>query len=357
MFIKNFLIVSFISLVLPMYAYAQIRITEVMYDPAGSDTKREWIEIFNEGNIDIDLSTYFLFENNVYHKLVAQTDSIIHSGSYAIIADSITEVLADYSDFTGLIFDSVFSLTNIGESISVANPQKVLTDTFEYTSEMGANNTGQSLQINGVNVITASPTFGIINKTESESIEAEATSTSSNSSGSSSSNDSSHSQQIETTTYQPTTFKVGAGRDRVVSINTPIDFEAYISKENLIPRYLWNFGDFKTETGRKNTHIYRDTGIYEVVLEAKTKGYTGISRTEVQVVKPQLTILKATSTISIHNDSKQEINIGGFVFDYEKGQFKIPSNTIVKGENSIFLDVATSTILKSFQYPNSEIYQ
>lgn len=343
-----------------------------MYDPAGSDTKREWIEVYNAGTQDVDLSTWFLQENNIFHKFVAQAGSVLPAGSYAILADSVPEVLADYANYIGLIFDSVFSLNNTGEVLSIANPQKQLIDTVTYSSTQGGNDNGQSLQINNGQVITASPTFGQINKTESEIIVEEtedetgngdSADTSTSSSGTSTSSGSTtsgstHSQQEGTTSYTPTSsFKIGAGRKRVVSVHTPLELQAYNSKPDTAPRYLWNFGDFFTDLGRKVKHIYTEAGIYQIVLEGKTNDYLGISRTEVSVVEPQLDITTASSSVSIHNMSKQEVNIGDFVFNFAKGKNLIPRNTIIKGGATISLGYSTSTVLQSLEYPDGEIYE
>ena len=50
-------------------AYANILINEVMYDVEGTDTDREWIEVYNDGSESVDLSTYKLFEANTNHGL------------------------------------------------------------------------------------------------------------------------------------------------------------------------------------------------------------------------------------------------------------------------------------------------
>lgn len=370
MSIKKFFIISLIiGLLIPFITHAQVKITEIMYDPTGSDTKREWVEVYNSGTQDIDLSTWFFYEGNVFHKLVAQKEAILPAGSFAILVDSVAEVIAEYSDYAGLIFDSVFSLNNTGESLSVANPQKEILDTFIYSAEMGANNNGQSLQINDGVVVTAGPTFGSLNKTQSETIEtgsgnttASSTSgTASSASGgtsNSSTGDSTHTEQVSVTNYVPTSpFKIGAGRDRTVSIHTPIDFEAYTSTTEKKPSFRWNFGDFSTDTGHKVEHVYLDTGIYQVVLEGRSKEYTGISRTEVHVVEPLLQITHTTTTIDIYNKAKQEINLGYFLFNFEDGQSVIPKNTIITSEATIRMPVATSTVLESFEYPDGTIYQ
>lgn len=358
-FKKLFIIGIIIGLLAPIVINAQVKITEIMYDPEGSDTKREWIEVYNSGNTDIDLSTYFFFENNIYHKLVAQTSSIIAPGAYAIITDSIAEVLADYKDFIGLIFDSAFSLNNTGETISMTNSAKQIIDTVTYSSDMGANNDGNSLQINDEQIISATPTFGSQNKTVSE--EPPSDSSDQTSSGSTSltsgSSVSTHAQQEPVTNYNPTTsFKIGAGRSRTVSINTPIDFEAQISKADIKPRFVWNLGDFSIKKGNKITHTYNNEGIYEIILEGKKDGITAISRTEVSVVYPQIEIIQATSSIFVKNKAKSEINLGGFILKFMNRELIIPKNSIIKGGQMVKVPIYENEVFQSLVYPNGEIY-
>ncbi len=358
--IKKVFITSYIiGLLIPLFAHAQIKISEIMYDPEGSDSKREWIEVINNGTESIDLNTYFLFENNVYHKLVAQSSSILEVGQYAIIADSITDVLNDYSGFSGIILDSVFSLNNTGESISIANSQKEEVDTFTYSAEMGADGNGQSLQINDSSVITAGSTFGLVNKTESEIIE-DVEKEDSNTSASSSSNskDSSHSEQVSVSSYTPSSlFKVDAGRKRTVSIHTPIQFEGFISKSDMRVRYHWNFGDFSIDTGKTTKNTYKYPGIYQVVLEAKNKDYTGVARTEVVVIEPQLSIKVSTSTVVFTNMDTRELNIGEFRIIFDNETVIIPQDTIIKSKSTIVLQKDIDQRLMSFEYPDKSIYQ
>ena len=362
MFIKKVFITSIIiSLLIPLVTRAQIKITEIMYDPEGSDTKREWIEVYNAGSTNIDLGTYFLFENNVFHKLVAQSSTIIAPGEYAIIVDSIAEVIAEYKEFIGKIFDSAFSLNNTGETLSIANSNKEIVDTTVYTSQMGANNDGNSLQINEGEIISAGSTFGFENKTESESsATSENNSTSTLQGGSSaSSNTSSHTQQESISTYTASSqFKIGIGRDRVVSTNTPIEFFVQISKADINPRISWNMGDFTTMKGKKVNHTYMYEGIYEVIAQAYHDGYTSVSRTQVVVGVPNLSITQASSTLIIRNNSKNEINIGNFRFNFMNGDsYIIPQNTIITGNTEIRKNLEEKQVVQEFVYPNGEIYK
>jgi hypothetical protein len=359
---KIIIAISIISICVPIYTYGQIIITEIMYDPEGGDTKREWLEVFNSGVSSVDLNTYYFFENNAYHKLVAQGQSILNPGEYAIIVDSIAEVLAEYVGFIGKIFDSAFSLNNTGETISMTDSSKQITHTVTYSSVMGANNTGHSLQINGQDIITASPTFGTSNKTVSEAIEQEddeSNSSSSSSSGSTNlSGTSSHVQQVPVSNYTPSQeFKISAGRDRMTSIYTPIEFKADVSTGDVSPKFLWNFGDFTTSKGKKVTHIYEHPAVYELVVEAKSGNYTAIDRTQIKVFIPQLQIVQATSTLTITNSLKHEIHIGGFQFVFDADIFIVPRNTIIKGGETVYVPYTKGEVLQYVAYPNGEIYE
>jgi hypothetical protein len=124
------------------------------------------------------------------------------------------------------------------------------------------------------------------------------------------------------------------------------------------PKFLWNFGDFTTDKGKKTTHIYEYPGTYELVLEAKAKEYKALDRVRVRVIEPDLSIIEATSTITITNKSKQEVNIGGFTFTFsDKTDFISPINTIIAGGAILHLPNDSDKVLQSFAYPNGEIYQ
>ena len=71
-----------------------------MYDlKNGSDTGREWVEIFNSASETIDISNWRLYEGGTNHNinLVNETDSfIIPSDSYALLVDNVSKFLIDW---------------------------------------------------------------------------------------------------------------------------------------------------------------------------------------------------------------------------------------------------------------------
>jgi hypothetical protein len=361
---KLFFTSLFISLLLPINSHAQISITEIMYDPAGADTKREWIEVFNEGTSDIDLTTWFFFENNVFHKITAYAQSILKAGEYAIIADSFTDFLLDYVGFTGLLFDSAFSLNNTGEPLAMTNNAKETIDAFTYTSDMGAKNDGNSLQINNGLAISALPTPGASNSTQPQSPQATSSATSTNTSSNSSTNTnntntSTHIQQTPLSIYLPTIpFKVGIGRNRIVPINTPLMFEVEVSETKSSLSYEWSFGDIQNKKGKKVEHIYDFAGMYNVVLTAKDKesGREVVSRSVVEVIQPDIVVEQKESTVTLTNTSDSEINIGGFIVEYVGRTIIVPQNTIIGAGKTITLGKSPYDAFVSLKYPTKDIY-
>jgi len=122
-------------------ASAQVFISEIKY------TGNEWIEITANGD-STDLSLWKFFEGNTNHKLKPiQGGTTIASGGYAVIANDTTAFLKEYSGFSGILFDSSFSLLDTGESISIKSSDINIVDTISYTGTKGSKNSVQ--KING----------------------------------------------------------------------------------------------------------------------------------------------------------------------------------------------------------------
>jgi len=123
-------------------------INEIMYDLEGGDEGREWIEIFNNGETQVDLTDWKFYEygEDANHRLeITQGSSTLQPNEYAVIVDDSEEFLKDYPDYSGTLFDSSFSLNNSGENIAIKN-RTLLIDEVSYSSEWEANGDGNSLQ-------------------------------------------------------------------------------------------------------------------------------------------------------------------------------------------------------------------
>lgn len=124
-----------------------IVISEIMYDVEGSDSKLEWIEVYNKDTEVADIRTWYFVESDTRHRLVhISGEETIDMEEYAIIADDAEAFEDEFPEFSGTLFDSSFSLSNDGETISLQNSDKIVIDDVTYTSEWGASGDGHSLQ-------------------------------------------------------------------------------------------------------------------------------------------------------------------------------------------------------------------
>ncbi len=148
-FLHKAVIVGVIALA-PLGASADISFTEIMYDAPGSDSGHEWVEVQNTGPAAVDLKGWKFSEGGVNHKLVAQNGSIIPGGAYAIIADDPQTFRSDYASFSGILFDSSFSLSNTGETLSLLDASSTPMTSATYSSSAGAAGDGNTLNfVNG----------------------------------------------------------------------------------------------------------------------------------------------------------------------------------------------------------------
>ena len=142
---------------------AGLMINEIMYDLPGSDSGREWIEIKNTNSSTVDATEIKLNENNTNHSLtLSQGNGSIPAGGFAVIANDVQKFLADNPSYPGIILKASFSLNNTGELLALKAVDTSL-DQFSYSSSLGANGDGKSLQlVNGL-WLAATPTPGLEN--------------------------------------------------------------------------------------------------------------------------------------------------------------------------------------------------
>ncbi len=135
--------------------------------------------------------------------------------------------------------------------------------------------------------------------------------------------------------------KIGAGRDRLVSVESDVHFRAYIEDESGLRRgaeFEWALGDGSVKKGREIEHRYFAPGFYSVILTVKIGGEEAVSRVEVEVIEPKMTIERADEkVIVLSNSSGGEMNLGGWEIKAGDKNFSIPQNTVVRAGGVITL--------------------
>lgn len=131
---------------------------------------------------------------------------------------------------------------------------------------------------------------------------------------------------------------VGAGRDRIGVVGSPLEFKAEapdstISREN---SFRWNYGDGSEGGGQVVTHVYDYPGEYIVILNASFPNGEAVTRVNVKIVDPEITVIAATTErIELKNNSKYEVNLFGRALIVGGRAFVFSKDTIIKAGQSI----------------------
>lgn len=95
-----------------------IVLNEIMPSPEGADEQNEWIEIYNQNTIEIDLSSWKIYDTEGSIKVYTfPADSKIHGNNYLVLKRPTTNII----------------LNNTKDGLKIENPVGVVSDTVSYT--------------------------------------------------------------------------------------------------------------------------------------------------------------------------------------------------------------------------------
>ena len=322
-----------ILFLLPLVSLANVDITEVMFDPEGTDSGREWIEIYNKSDEDIDLSTWKLLENDINHG-ISGDNSILPAGQYAVISDNVDKFKVDYPTYSGILLDSAFGLVNTGESIALLDSDGNQYAYLEYDVEIGGKGNGNTISLNADGVYVENiATPGVVNTISDVSVDNVDTKSSTHSSPKELSD---QKKKVE--------LKIGAGRDRVATINTQVKFDAILNTDVSDRKIRWSFGDGHAKSRKKVSHSYEFPGKYVVVVRGDNDGEEAVSRTTVTVFKPEIGVIEVNNNegyIVLENTGSMEVNLGGFKIKGPDLSFRFPRDTILSPKSQLYLSFKT----------------
>ena len=140
-------IIFFVVLIFINTAQAEDLIfTEIMYNPEGTDTNQEWVEVFNLSTSTIEINSNWRFNDGSNHLLnLYQGDNQIADTTFFIITADVQTFLNNYQNFDGTIFESSLSLNNSTDTLQLLNNDQLINE-FTYDSNLGANGNGKTLE-------------------------------------------------------------------------------------------------------------------------------------------------------------------------------------------------------------------
>ncbi len=137
------------------YDPLDIIITEIMPNPSGTDSVREWFEIYNTTDSPINLNGWILHDGGTNSGTdVIEGDNIIASHDYFVFcvrADSLTNggVPEDYDYIYGYSGTGL-ALSNTEDTLKICMPADVIIDSVRYVYSSWPCGTGSSMQLKDV---------------------------------------------------------------------------------------------------------------------------------------------------------------------------------------------------------------
>jgi hypothetical protein len=172
--------ISAFILTLSAVVFSRVILTEVMFNPAGNENHDEFIEIYNNSDIPVDLSGWSFGDQDeldLLKKYKDFPDMILKPYSYCVVMDSSYYLNSVY--YEDLIPDSVlrvmindgsfgaYGLSNTNaETISLIMPDSTVSDFYAYTIDQPENYSDERTSLDGnvwVNSKTARGTPGFRN--------------------------------------------------------------------------------------------------------------------------------------------------------------------------------------------------
>ncbi len=154
-------VMSLVLFVFAQSALGDIVINEVMYNPLGADSYDEWIEIYNNGDLEEDLSAYDLCGETLSEGYIDQETGLtnlesgltIGPGQYALITDgnSGTDVYVNFNVDPAALALHVDAATLCGElnneeDTIILNDGADYSDTLTYSNSWGGDSNGNALE-------------------------------------------------------------------------------------------------------------------------------------------------------------------------------------------------------------------
>ncbi len=339
--------------------HAQISINEIMYDLDGTDTDHEWVEIYNNGGDAVDLTDWKFGDGsnhgiNIPPANGGQGSIVVGGGEYIILSPNAPIFLSDHSGYSGTVLDTVMSLTNTTDTISIIDKDGAVVDSVTYSSDQGGAGDGNSLSLTNGSWSGTIPSPG-----------GENSNVSNNNADSSDTSESSADDEIKVIE----TPKITAD----ITLHTPIfsgittHFEpnviGYAGEDRVYGKFEWSMGDGFGRIDQTKTsfdYIYEYPGDYVVTLAYYSNMYSSVPEathsTTIKVIEPTVLISQVydDGAIEIKNTAQTTIDLSQWKLQSGSLVFVFPSQLSILSNHTIRLS-SKITGFTSINAKNSEL--
>ncbi len=303
-------------------------INEVMSNPIGDDSGREWIEVYNNTESDIDLTTLTISVKGGSFVPVTPVSggATIGAHGYGIIGSTVsgtTRFMQDYTGYSSPLFRSTISLVNTGVT---SLELKLQGSSAEVLSSYTAAKEGSTYSLINGSFITAPPSPGAENKTATEEDVVSTTTPS----GNQATLPQASPPSADIILYLPS--------EKVVVAGAPALFSVYSTnragKSIDAMLYTWSFGDGGQSVGSSTLYRYFYPGRYVAQVEGTNGLIAGTGRMNVRVVSPDISVSpigvgKYGTYVDITNPNSYDLDISFWKLSLDGALFAFPKNTLL----------------------------
>ena len=133
-----------------------IVINEINYNSTVENDAGDWIELFNWGRVDIDISGWIFKDDDDAHEFVISENTILKSNDYLVICRSAEDFNAIFPNVPNNQGDFDFGLASTGDAVRLYDNVGQLVDSVYFGSELPwpvePNGNGQTLELRNYNV-------------------------------------------------------------------------------------------------------------------------------------------------------------------------------------------------------------
>jgi hypothetical protein len=332
------------------FAQAGLIINEIMYDLEGTDTGREWIEIYNPDET-IEITEDWRFNDGSSHWMNNQEPFSISGNSYFILASNKDTFLSDHLGFSGTVIDTTMNLNNTEGTVKILNASGNEVDSVNYNSSQGAGGNGNSLQKISNTWTEASPTPGLANEESSSPPPDEDDGDDGNSSGGNSSNGGE--EEIKKEIIKNPTIKAKILANSLAFVRQPHEMQVsmlgYSNESLVLGKVYWNFGDGSSleqiNNFEKFSHNYYYPGEYPVLLEyfagPFSKEPEATSKMIIKVIPTTVLISRIGKAddffVELTNSANYDIDISGWNLKAGVKNFFFPKNSLILSKKQMTL--------------------
>ena len=354
-------ILFFVVFFVPIFARADVLISEVAWMGTTDSQFEEWIELQNTGSESVSLSGWKIYKAGGDTLLFSLSGSI-SAGQYLLVCRttaSVSNPLSGSCDLSGTFGGS--GLNNTSEYIILKNDSGNSVDEVNASGgwPAGDASTKQTMQKSGSSWITADGTPGQPNASTGSDDEEEEDEENENDTNTEEEEDeevdtSSSSSATKDTrpTYSKKVVEIKVV-DSSVPAGSPVKFSLNtrdLRGVNILRgEFFWNMGDGTERYFAKNEkfeHIYDHEGTYTVYLKYYKTYFEGmepdiVDKITITISNPSVSISKIHSdgSVEIKNNSSQEVDLSLWTLKDGFGKiFTVPEGTYIAGSKTLVLN-------------------